>query len=85
MPTLLEVIGIDAPATIRGVEQSELHGTSLAYTFADADAPSRHTTQYFEMFGHRSIVPRGLEGGVPLPRARAWPRAPSGVTRSARS
>ncbi len=67
MPTLLEVIGIDAPGTIRGVEQSALHGTSLAYTFAEPDAPERHTTQYFEMFAHRSIVHEGWKAVCPYP------------------
>ncbi|MGZ4728968.1 MAG: arylsulfatase [Acidimicrobiales bacterium] len=67
MPTLLEVIGIDAPAAIRGVEQSPLHGTSLAYAFDAPDAPSRHTTQYFEMFAHRSIVHDGWKAVCPYP------------------
>jgi arylsulfatase len=32
---------------------------SLAYTFGDASAPSRHTTQYFEIFGNRAIYRDG--------------------------
>lgn len=32
-----------------------MHGTPLTYTFNDAAAPTRHRTQYFEMFGHRAI------------------------------
>ena len=47
--------------------QSELHGTSLAPTFADADAPDAHTTQYFEMFGHRSIYHEGWKAVCPYP------------------
>ncbi len=67
VPTLLEAIGLDAPTHIRGVEQSELHGTSLFATFADADAASSHTTQYFEMFGHRSIYHEGWKAVCPYP------------------
>jgi arylsulfatase A-like enzyme len=67
VPTLLDVIGIEAPTHIRGVAQSTLPGTSLAPTFADAEAPSRHTTQYFEMFGHRSIYHQGWKAVCPYP------------------
>ena len=45
VPTLLDTIGIAPPERIGGVEQSPIHGTSFAQTFADADAASRHTTQ----------------------------------------
>jgi hypothetical protein len=41
------------------VQQLPLHGVSMAYSFADAGAPERHTTQYFEMFGNRGIYHRG--------------------------
>jgi arylsulfatase len=37
---------------------------SLAYTFADAKAPSRHTTQYFEIFGNRAIYHDGWLAGT---------------------
>jgi arylsulfatase A-like enzyme len=67
VPTLLEVIGIDAPTHIRGVAQSDLHGTSLAHTFANPDAPTLHSTQYFEMFGHRSIYQDGWKAVCPYP------------------
>lgn len=53
-PTILEILGAEAPETIRGVEQMPIHGTSLAYSF-QADGPTRKTSQYFEMFGHRAI------------------------------
>ena len=31
----------------------------MFYTFNDADAKERHTTQYFEMFGNRAIYHEG--------------------------
>lgn len=67
MPTILEVIGIDPPGRIRGVEQSPLHGTSLVYAFDAPSSPSRHHTQYFEMFGHRSIYRDGWKAVCPYP------------------
>lgn len=65
VPTLLDAIGIEAPATIRGVPQSDIHGVSFRHTFDDADAESRHETQYFEMFGHRSVYHRGWKAVCP--------------------
>ena len=59
VPTILEVAGIDPPATIGGVEQRPIEGTSFAYSFADAAAPERHTTQYYEMFGCRALYHEG--------------------------
>ena len=59
-PTVLDVLGLEAPDAVKGVAQQPIDGTSLAYTFAPeaADAatvPTRKTAQYFEMFGHRAI------------------------------
>lgn len=61
MPTILEVTGIKAPASVNGIEQAPIEGVSMAYTFdaAHAQAPTRHTTQYFEMLGHRGIYHEG--------------------------
>ena len=52
---------------------------SLAYTFADAKAPSRHTTQYFEIFGNRAIYHDGWLAGT-VHRA-AWEFKPAGDAR----
>ena len=67
VPTLLEAIGIEAPETIRGVPQSQVQGVSLLPTFDNADAEDRHRTQYFEMFGHRSIYHEGWKAVCPYP------------------
>lgn len=60
-PTLLEVTGIRAPGSVDGIEQAPIEGTSFAYTFAaeNAKAPSRHKTQYFEMFGQWALYHEG--------------------------
>src|SRR5205807_6062416 len=50
VPTVLELAGVEMPHALDGVEQRPLEGVSFAFTFADAGAPERHTTQYYEMF-----------------------------------
>lgn len=61
LPTVLELVGIDAPTTIAEVPQSHLDGTSFAYALrADGEtAAEQHTTQYFEMLGCRAIYHEG--------------------------
>ena len=61
VPTLLEVTGIKAPETVNGIPQKPIEGVSMAYTFdkANADAPTKHDTQYFEMLGNRAIYHDG--------------------------
>ena len=53
--TVLEAIGLEAPATVQGVEQMPVHGTSLAYTFDDPFAATRKRVQYFELMGNRGL------------------------------
>jgi arylsulfatase len=67
VPTVLDALGIEPPATIRGITQSTMHGVSFAHTFDDASAPSRHHTQYFEMLGHRSLYHDGWRAVCPWP------------------
>jgi arylsulfatase len=59
LPTVLEALGLEAPGAIDGVEQRPIEGTSFAYAFADGDAPTRHETQYYEMFGCRALYHQG--------------------------
>ena len=54
VPTLLEVLDIQPPATVAGVEQAPLEGVSFAASLGAADPP-RGAAQYFEMFGHRGL------------------------------
>ncbi|MBK8308109.1 MAG: arylsulfatase [Gammaproteobacteria bacterium] len=58
-PTILQVIGLPEPKTVNGTPQIPMEGTSLAYTFDDAKASERHTTQYFEIAGNRAIYDHG--------------------------
>lgn len=67
VPTVLDLLGIEPPAQIRGVTQSPMHGVSFAEALDHADAPSRHHTQYFEMLGHRAIYKDGWRAVCPWP------------------
>jgi arylsulfatase A-like enzyme len=58
-PTILEAAGLPEPKSVNGVEQIPMDGTSLVYTFNDATAKERHTTQYFEVAGNRAIYNDG--------------------------
>ncbi len=54
-PTLLDLLGIEAPAEINGVRQMPIEGTSFAPSLRDPTVPSKAPPQYFEMFGHRGL------------------------------
>src|SRR5450631_254291 len=60
-PTILEATGIQAPEMVNGIKQKPIEGVSMAYTFdqANANAPSKRDTQYFEMVGNRAIYHDG--------------------------
>jgi arylsulfatase A-like enzyme len=71
-PTLLDVLGLAAPAVVHGVPQQPIAGVSMAYSFDDAQAPSKRRTQYFELVGNRAIYHDGwvaASGPVELPWA----------------
>ena len=79
VPTILEATGIPAPDTINGIKQRPIEGVSMMYTWdkANANAPTRHATQYFEMLGNRAIY---HEGWVAATTPANLPWAPSTAT-----
>ncbi|MCC7257997.1 MAG: arylsulfatase [Gammaproteobacteria bacterium] len=58
-PTVLEAAGLPEPKSVDGALQIPMDGVSMAYTFGDAKAMDRHTTQYFEIAGNRAIYHDG--------------------------
>ena len=58
-PTVLEAAGLPEPLSVHGVQQRPIEGITMLYSFDDAAADDRHTTQYFEMFGNRGIYHQG--------------------------
>ncbi len=61
VPTILEATGVKAPEMVDGVKQKPIEGVSMEYTWpkANADAPTTHHTQYFEMIANRGIYHDG--------------------------
>ena len=61
VPTILEASGIQAPDEVNGIKQKPIEGVSMLYTLdsANANAPSKRDTQYFEMVGNRAIYHDG--------------------------
>ena len=71
VPTILEAAGIAAPQVVDGIPQAPIEGTSFAYTFdaKNANAPARHTVQYFEMMGDHAIYKDGWMLSTKVKRA----------------
>ena len=57
--TILDVTGTPFLEEIEGHKQMALDGTSLKYSFDNANAPEQHTEQYYELFGNRAIYQDG--------------------------
>jgi arylsulfatase A-like enzyme len=64
LPTTIDLTGAKLPDTINGYKQKPLQGTSFAYTIDDAKAPSKHTIQYYEIAGSRSIYKDGWKAAA---------------------
>jgi arylsulfatase len=75
-PTIMEAAGLPFPTSVNGAVQKPFEGVSMLYSFNDAKAKDRHTTQYFEMFGNRAIY---HDGWVAATKHRTpWADAPDG-------
>jgi arylsulfatase len=73
VPTILEAADIRGPDMVDGIPQKPIEGVSMAYTFdkANANAPSKRDTQYFEMFANRGIYHDGWYAAT-TPPAPPW-------------
>jgi arylsulfatase len=58
-PTILQAAGLPEPKVVNGTPQIPMAGKSLVYSFDNARAKERHTTQYFEIAGNRAIYHDG--------------------------
>jgi hypothetical protein len=64
LPTTLEIVRGESPKVINGYKQEPFEGTSLAYSIDNAKAASKHTVQYYEIAGSRSIYKDGWKAGA---------------------
>ena len=72
MPTILDVLGVEPPATIKGHVQSRFDGVSMRYSFDDAAAPSARTTQFYSMLGSRAVWHQGWKAVTTHPAISGW-------------
>lgn len=59
VPTILEACKIPEPKIVNGITQKPIEGVSMVYSFEDAKAKTRRTTQYFELATNRAIYHDG--------------------------
>ncbi len=59
VPTILEACQISEPKIVNGIAQKPIEGVSMLYSFDNAKAKDRRTTQYFEMKCNRAIYHDG--------------------------
>ena len=62
VPTILEVTGLPAPASVNGVKQMPLHGVSMAYSFTDGAAKTRKPLAVLRDARQPGHLGRRLEG-----------------------
>jgi arylsulfatase len=71
-PTIYEALGFEIPDYVKNVEQIPLEGTSVAYTFADADAETEKLIQFYGVLGSRSIYHDGWKANTVHPPLSGW-------------
>jgi hypothetical protein len=72
VPTVLDVLGLEAPVAIKGHTQSSMDGVSMRYSFDDAAAPTTRTTQFYAMLGSRAIWHDGWKAVTTHPAISGW-------------
>lgn len=71
VPTLYELLGIEAPELIKGHQQLPIEGQSFAAALTDPSAPGR-TTQFYAMLGQRSLYHEGWLATALHPPLAGW-------------
>ena len=61
LPTLLDLLGLEAPRERNGKPLKPIAGASFAPTMADPASTSTHPEQHYEMVGHRGFYRDGWE------------------------
>ena len=84
-PTILEAAGIEPPAVVDGVKQQPMDGMSMTYTFDNPSAPSKRTTQVFEMVQNLGIYHDGWWAGTKPAKAPWEIMKPSKIDNSKRT
>jgi arylsulfatase len=69
---VLGVLGVEAPATIKGHVQSNFDGVSMRYSLDDGAAPTTRHTQFYSMLGSRGIWHDGWKAITTHPTVSGW-------------
>ncbi|AII08569.1 arylsulfatase [Rhodococcus wratislaviensis] len=72
VPTVLDLLGVDAPETIKGHVQSPFDGVSMRSSIDDKSAPSERKSQFYSMLGSRSIWHEGWKAVTTHPTIAGW-------------
>ena len=72
VPTILDVLGVEPPETIKGHTQSPIDGVSMRASFDDASVESGRKTQFYAMLGSRSIWHEGWKAVTTHPCIAGW-------------
>jgi arylsulfatase A-like enzyme len=72
VPTIYQCLGLELPETVKGFPQIPLEGTSLRYSFDEADAPTQKETGFFSMLGSRAIWHKGWKATAVHPTIAGW-------------
>jgi arylsulfatase A-like enzyme len=72
VPTILDVVGVEAPEVVLGFTQHPIEGVSMRSSFDDAQAPSARQTQYYSMLGSRGIWHQGWKAVTTHPTIAGW-------------
>jgi len=72
VPTILDVLGVQAPERIKGHTQSHFDGVSMRSSFDAPDAPSTRSTQFYSMLGSRGIWHDGWKAVTTHPTLSGW-------------
>ncbi len=72
VPTILDVLGVEAPGTLKGHTQTSFDGVSMRYSLDDAAAPTTRRTQFYSMLGSRGIWHDGWKAITTHPTLSGW-------------
>src|SRR6059058_2150799 len=72
VPTILDVVGIEAPEVVMGYTQRPIEGVSMRSSFDNAQAPTSRQTQFYSMLGSRGIWHQGWKAVTTHPTISGW-------------
>jgi hypothetical protein len=72
VPTVLDLLGVKTPRTIKGHVQSHFDGVSMRYSLGDAAAPTARSAQFYSMLGSRAVWHDGWKAVTTHPTIAGW-------------